>query len=577
MQVEEAVAVFLNPAIASDILYKNIIMHVIEKTNGLLLIVSFIFVTLNSFACNNRDDVNIKGTPIENEVALEDEVNVLAFRLSSKTDHEMIQKAIDYASANRLKKVFIPDGNYQIDAAGAITSQRGVSLRDNIHLRLSSKAVLMAIPNKSANYSILRINNVSNVKISGGIIKGERGEHLGKSGEWGMGIDINTSNNIEVENVLIEDCWGDGIYIGGTMPSKGILIDSVKCTNNRRQGLSVVNCDDLIIRNSVFSLTKGTSPQSGIDLEPNEGQTVKNVEIYNCLLEKNADRGLLMWGMHGSVFNVHVYNCIIDSNPVGVFMGYERVNNIELSNIKITNSTNIGIHLLKGAKDIDISNVEIYKSLKNAVTISKAADVNATGLIIKDYEQGVLIDSSMNVKISSSRLSSDKSSAIGVEMRNSKNVQLVQMSIESGRLGMSSFQVENLTVSATRLEGQSENALYLNETHDAVLEDNKFEAIGQTPIRVLKSNKNKIYNNSFNGNCYILDNAYSQIYLEGDCKANEFKKNTVKKGIPINKSKYVVWMGPLTYENTISENILESDSYHEKAIYDESGNNIIIE
>src|SRR5690554_6309523 len=157
------------------------------------------------------------------------EVNVTEFKSLSSSDHEMIQKAIDYAAQEKIPTVYIPAGEYEIETALPGTNTwTGISLRDNIHLKLDDKAVLKAIPNNAGTYRVISIDNIANVKISGGTVKGDRDEHTGTGGEWGMGVCILNSMNIEVRDMLLVDCWGDGLYISGLdRVNTNILVDNV--------------------------------------------------------------------------------------------------------------------------------------------------------------------------------------------------------------------------------------------------------------------------------------------------------------------------------------------------------------
>ncbi|NJN00443.1 MAG: right-handed parallel beta-helix repeat-containing protein, partial [Aquincola sp.] len=59
--------------------------------------------------------------------------------------------------------------------------------------------------------------------------------------------------------------WGDGFYVEGAKDTKfcGVTAD-----NNRRQGLSIVEANGVLVTDSVFKNTRGTRPSAGIDLEP---------------------------------------------------------------------------------------------------------------------------------------------------------------------------------------------------------------------------------------------------------------------------------------------------------------------
>jgi hypothetical protein len=124
----------------------------------------------------------------------------------------------------------------------------------------------------------------------GGSIQGERDSHLGLDGEWGMGISIvNGCHDITIKDLSCSACWGDGLYI---VDSNNVTLDNMVSTENRRQGLSVIGGQNLVVRNSTFSNTHGTLPESGLDLEPEQGYVISGVLISGCIFEGNAGAGL---------------------------------------------------------------------------------------------------------------------------------------------------------------------------------------------------------------------------------------------------------------------------------------------
>ncbi len=188
-----------------------------------------------------------------------------------------------------------------------------ISLKSNITLQLSTGAALKAIPNSSGSYQIVAVVASTNVTILGGTIEGERGAHTGAGGEWGMGIGISGSENVVVDGVTVKECWGDGIYIGGAS-SKNVTLRNMIADHNRRQGLSITNADGITVRDSIFKNTDGTSPKSGIDIEPNSGQTVKDVLITGCTSQNNLGRGFLVYGGAGLPIDITFDSNRITSN-----------------------------------------------------------------------------------------------------------------------------------------------------------------------------------------------------------------------------------------------------------------------
>lgn len=140
-------------------------------------------------------------------------------------------------------------------------------------------------------YSIIRAKG--NTRISNLTIIGERDNHIGTSGEWGMGISLCNSNCANIENVTIKNCWGDGIYIGSENNDTGengcanVTITSCIIDNNRRNGISVINCDKFVIDGCTISNTHGTNPQSGVDIERNYDTEITEGIIKNCTFIDN--------------------------------------------------------------------------------------------------------------------------------------------------------------------------------------------------------------------------------------------------------------------------------------------------
>jgi len=109
---------------------------------------------------------------------------------------------------------------------------------------------------------------------------GDRSTHTGVGGEWGMGMQICGSNNVVVVGLTAKECWGDGFYI--TNVNTNLTFCNVVADHNRRQGMSITSVNGMVVRNSTFTNSIGTSPEFGIDVEPNPGETVT----------KPPDRGL---------------------------------------------------------------------------------------------------------------------------------------------------------------------------------------------------------------------------------------------------------------------------------------------
>lgn len=164
---------------------------------------------------------------------------------------------------------------------------------------------LRIIPNNFGAYSIVRFSEAITdlAGIFGGKIIGDKHTHLGSSGEWGMGVDIRGASRVVVRDIEANQCWGDGIYIGdnGAAPAiktGHVLLDNVVCDDNRRQGLSITNAVKVVITYGEFTNTSGTLPESGIDIEPNLGTEITEVEFGTVVCSGNAGFGFLTVAPH---------------------------------------------------------------------------------------------------------------------------------------------------------------------------------------------------------------------------------------------------------------------------------------
>ncbi|MEL7589312.1 MAG: glycosyl hydrolase family 28-related protein [Prolixibacteraceae bacterium] len=248
------------------------------------------------------------------------------------------QKAIDSVAILGGGTVYVPQGIYLVDPDTAVC----IKMKSNVVLDMvDTTRVLLAKANSLLRYNVIQMKNISDARVLGGKIIGDRNSHTGTTGEWGMGIAIYGCTNAWVKGTKIINCWGDGISIaakGISNPSRNCVIKQVICDNNRRQGLSIGGVDSLIVDSCTFIRTNGTAPQDGIDIEPDKG-TAQRVYITNCEIAHNARQGVEMLAKTTTtavVTNIYVQNNYIHHN---VHSGYVRqVSNVVFTNNRMTNN-----------------------------------------------------------------------------------------------------------------------------------------------------------------------------------------------------------------------------------------------
>ncbi len=174
-------------------------------------------------------------------------------------------------------------------------SRSGVTIRLEAGAELRAK--LGAYP--SSYGCLLRLDLVNDVTISGygatmSMLNGTDPAYA--SGEGRHTLGICGSNRITVEGLTFTKAGGDGVYVAGGWAgdqtfSKDVVIRDCVMDDNRRQGVSVISAENLLIERCRLlntGATSGTDPMSGIDFEPNaDGERLVNCLVRDCSFAGN--------------------------------------------------------------------------------------------------------------------------------------------------------------------------------------------------------------------------------------------------------------------------------------------------
>lgn len=223
-----------------------------------------------------------------------------------------------------------------------LINKKGLQVRSDQKLNFSEGACLIMQPNAEERYGLLNLKNIQNVVINNPVLKGDKYEHKGKIGEWGMGINILSSSNVEIINPVISECWGDGIYIGEIVYKerkeynlkdyfcRNIKISGGVIDDNRRNGVSVISVKGLSMENILVQNTKGTMPMAGICIEPNNNeQFLENIVLRNIISKNNAEVGIKyvvssFLGKRNKNVYIRIENFKDYGSKVGLYLGGAR-------------------------------------------------------------------------------------------------------------------------------------------------------------------------------------------------------------------------------------------------------------
>ncbi len=228
-----------------------------------------------------------------------------------------INMAIEYAKNNNITNIKLEEGTYYVspyyeNTVSGSTTKYAIKMLSDINFDLNKSNILLTT-NSLPAYHIILFYDISNSNIYNGTIKGDRETHTCENGdlldevkkcegeakrthEYGHVFNINTANNIIIDNIDFGYATGDGVVI---IDSENITITNSNIHYVRRNGISLISGKYINITNNSIHDIIGTSPQTGIDIEKNTNSQkysnviIDNNQIYNVVSNNNIQ----IWGM----------------------------------------------------------------------------------------------------------------------------------------------------------------------------------------------------------------------------------------------------------------------------------------
>src|SRR5699024_7058717 len=135
-------------------------------------------------------------------------------------------------------------------------------------------AELRMIPSERERYQILAVWGANQVSIYNAHLTGDLKRRSSKEGEWGFGIDIRGSKNVNIYSPYIKNVLGDGIIISSSTkgmksrePDKiysasNILIQDAFIDFSGRNGISIIDGEHIDICSAIIINTINKHPRS---------------------------------------------------------------------------------------------------------------------------------------------------------------------------------------------------------------------------------------------------------------------------------------------------------------------------
>lgn len=191
-------------------------------------------------------------------------------------------------------------------------SEEAINIPSDFTLKMSKNVHLRVQPNSNNDYTLLAVRDVSNVRVEGGNLYGDRRNHDDSKevGNSGHVFQVHGAKNIDIVGVRLVDGTGDGVNINSIgftfepnyIPANNIRVTNCILDNNRRNNISITDGFNMVIDGNTFLNAGADNPGSpgvlpgfGLDIEAvrefSNGKYVYYEKAYNITISNNVERG----------------------------------------------------------------------------------------------------------------------------------------------------------------------------------------------------------------------------------------------------------------------------------------------
>ena len=245
------------------------------------------------------------------------------------------------------------------------------------------------------------------------------------TGEWRHGIQITNADRVTIDQIRVDNTYGDGIYIGDggsdAIPitaryASDVIIRNTEIDHASRNGIAVVAGKNILIQNCVIKnisklnpIDGPNGPWAGIDIEPDDDKhPLTNIRVEDCDFYNTG----------GYAINVALNNaaCNMDGRMMGFVASRPRVlssrsggiritgapahlkGTIRFENASISNTAFAALHVVD--KAFEGPRVEFFNTLINNSNTSPAAteaETRAAIVVNKERTDSILAATAGNV------------------------------------------------------------------------------------------------------------------------------------------------------------------------------------
>lgn len=180
----------------------------------------------------------------------------------------------------------------QLEPLSTVRCVSAITIPSGLRLDLNGATIKNA--SVSTTGRLLILSGVTGVQIFNGVLDGDKAGFATVT-EQRHNLHIINSSRVLIQDVLSKNAKGDGVYIGDDVAghSSDVTLINVWCESNHRNGESITAAKRVRHYSCRFTLNGGTSPQSGIDVEPNaDTAPIENINYDSCSFDTNAWDGV---------------------------------------------------------------------------------------------------------------------------------------------------------------------------------------------------------------------------------------------------------------------------------------------
>jgi hypothetical protein len=243
-----------------------------------------------------------------------------------KDDTAALRSAFNYLTANGGTLAFEASRTYLISKSLVIANAKDFKVDGN------GATVKMAdgVPVK-AGYSVLFIDKSTHFAVTALTVDGNRANRT-PAETWAHNILIRGSKDFSFSQVDSINGIADGFYMEATKPTdrstytqNGLFLNC-RADNSFRQGMSIINGENVQVIGGAYTNTHGTAPAAGIDIESDPGTAVPgnhNILIRDVRFAGNDGYGVQLTNV-GRPTNIAIERSYFTHNgDGGIMLGTE--------------------------------------------------------------------------------------------------------------------------------------------------------------------------------------------------------------------------------------------------------------